>query len=33
MEILDRRQVADVLPIELETDIAADIAGTGDAPE
>jgi small subunit ribosomal protein S17 len=33
MEILDRRQVADVLPIELETDIAADIAGDGDAAE
>jgi small subunit ribosomal protein S17 len=31
MEILERRQVADVRPIELETDIDADIAGPGES--
>ena len=31
LEILQRRQVADVQPIELETDLSAEIAGeTGD---
>ncbi|MFQ6028182.1 MAG: 30S ribosomal protein S17 [Dehalococcoidia bacterium] len=30
LEILQRRQVADVLPIELETDIVAEITGTDD---
>ena len=31
MEILHRRQVAEVQPIELETDLEAEIAGTGEA--
>ena len=31
MEILHRRQVAEVQPIELETDLDAEIAGTGEA--
>lgn len=33
MEILQRRQVAEVRPIELETDIAAEIAGEPEAGE
>lgn len=31
MEILHRRQVAEVQPIELETNLDAEIAGTGEA--
>ena len=33
MEILNRRQVAEVQPIELETDIVAEIAGEVDSSE
>lgn len=33
MEILQRRQVADVQPIELETDLDAEIAGTAEVAD